>query len=102
MRLPEAAPAQGNPFLHGGGVQPDSYHPICSLMVFADVGDELSLEDAGSAGFEVEGPFSGGLAGEGNNLVAQAMDRLLSHWRFRPPPLRLVLDKRLPVASGLG
>jgi 4-diphosphocytidyl-2-C-methyl-D-erythritol kinase len=102
VRLVEAAPAKVNLFLHVGAAQPDGYHPICSLMVFADVGDELSLEDAESPSFEMTGPFAAGLAGEGDNLVTRAMDRLLSHWRFRPPPLRLVLDKRLPVASGLG
>jgi 4-diphosphocytidyl-2-C-methyl-D-erythritol kinase len=90
------APAKVNLFLHIGPLAADGFHPVCSLMVFADVGDRLRLERGG--GFAVEGPFAAELAGLGpaDNLVMRAARAL------GEPPGRLVLDKQLPVASGLG
>jgi 4-diphosphocytidyl-2C-methyl-D-erythritol kinase len=44
MRLSAFAPAKVNLFLHVGGPDAEGYHPISSLMVFADVGDEVSVE----------------------------------------------------------
>ena len=38
------APAKVNLFLHVGPVGADGYHPLSSLMVFADVGDTLSIQ----------------------------------------------------------
>jgi 4-diphosphocytidyl-2-C-methyl-D-erythritol kinase len=39
MRLDAFAPAKVNLFLHVGGPDAAGYHPISSLMLFADVGD---------------------------------------------------------------
>jgi 4-diphosphocytidyl-2-C-methyl-D-erythritol kinase len=94
------APAKVNLYLHVGPPAADGYHPISSLMVFADVGDVVRLAPAEAMDFEVEGPFSGGLAGEGDNLVTRARDQALKG--LAPPPFRLTLDKRLPIAAGLG
>jgi 4-diphosphocytidyl-2-C-methyl-D-erythritol kinase len=90
------APAKVNLFLHIGPLQSDGFHPVCSLMAFADVGDRLRLEPG--EGFAVEGPFAGELAGldPEDNLVMRAARAVGG------APGRLVLDKALPVASGLG
>ena len=40
------APAKVNLFLHIGAVDSGGMHPVCSLMVFADVGDRLTIEPA--------------------------------------------------------
>lgn len=95
------APAKLNLFLHVGPPAPDGYHPLCSLMVFADLGDRLSASDADSLSLAVRGPFAGQLGG-GDNLVLRAAQALLAAVRRPCAPARLVLDKRLPVASGLG
>ena len=42
MRFTEAAPAKINLFLHVGPTGADGYHPLASLMVFADLADELA------------------------------------------------------------
>lgn len=90
------APAKVNLFLHIGPLQPDGFHPVCSLMVFADVGDRLRLE--AGRGFAVEGPFAGDLADldPADNLVMRAARAVGG------APGRVVLEKELPVASGLG
>jgi 4-diphosphocytidyl-2-C-methyl-D-erythritol kinase len=94
------APAKVNLFLHVGAPAPDGYHPVCSLMAFADAGDTVRLVPGGE-GLAVEGPFAAGLAGEGNNLVLRARDALLVR-AGRTVDFGLVLDKALPIAAGLG
>ncbi len=96
----EAAPAKVNLFLHVGPTGSDGYHPIASLMVFADFGDEVAVAEPG-ADFTVSGPFAGPLEREGDNLILRALDA----WRAAGGgvgAIALHLEKRLPVAAGLG
>lgn len=96
------APAKLNLFLHVGPPGADGYHPLCSLMVFADIGDQVSAFDAEALTLGVSGPFSRELSGEGENLVLRAARALIAEAGRPLPPVGLSLDKRLPVASGLG
>ena len=96
------APAKINLFLHVGAPGHDGYHPLCSLMVFADVGDRVALQSADALGVRVHGPFAGMLSGEGDNLVLRAARGLLAKARGPQPLVGLSLDKQLPVAAGLG
>jgi len=97
------APAKVNLFLHVGAPTSDGFHPICSLMAFADLGDCVTLTP-GESGFRVVGPFAAGLVQEGDNLVTRARDAVLATATPSAPsaPFGLTLDKTLPVASGLG
>ena len=95
------APAKVNLFLHVGATQPDGYHPVASWIAFADVGDRLSLEPAAAWSFEAHGPFADDI-GAGENLVERAAARLFERAGAAPPAARLALEKRLPVAAGLG
>jgi 4-diphosphocytidyl-2-C-methyl-D-erythritol kinase len=96
------APAKVNLFLHVGPPAPDGYHPLASLVAFADVGDTVTVQVADAPAFVVEGPFATALAGETDNLVTRA----LAHFSIvaNRPDLAFAagLDKRLPVAAGLG
>ena len=96
------APAKINLFLHVGGPRADGYHPLCSLMVFADVGDRVSVAQAEALACQVRGPFAGDLAGEGDNLILRAARALIARAAAPLAPVGLTLDKRLPVAAGLG
>lgn len=96
------APAKVNLFLHVGAPGEDGYHPICSLMAFADVGDVVMAYTAEALELTVIGPFAGALAGEGDNLVLRAARALIAEARRPVAPFGLSLDKRLPVAAGLG
>jgi len=103
MALRAFAPAKVNLFLHVGAPQPDGYHPICSLMAFADVGDRLTALPAEGFGLKVLGPFAEGLGGDpGENLVVRAARALAAETGLPIPNFGLVLEKRLPVAAGLG
>jgi 4-diphosphocytidyl-2-C-methyl-D-erythritol kinase len=100
MAAEALAPAKINLFLHVGAPAADGYHPLCSLMVFADLGDRVGLTEIG--GFTLRGPHAAALAGEGDNLVLRAARALLAQAGGLNSMPGLILDKRLPVAAGLG
>ena len=97
MILDAFAPAKVNLYLHVGPLGPDGFHPICSLMVFADVGDRLRAEQAAAFSLAIEGPFSSHAPAGEDNLVIRAVRAL-----HPDPPLHMTLTKRLPAAAGLG
>jgi 4-diphosphocytidyl-2-C-methyl-D-erythritol kinase len=91
----EIAYAKINLALHVRSREPDGYHRIETLFAFCEDGDVLSAREADALSLEVTGPFAGALAGERDNLVLQASRALDRRMAF-------TLDKRLPVAAGLG
>ena len=97
----EIAPAKLNLALHVRGKRPDGRHDIETLFAFCTDGDRLSAEPAGEISLEMTGPFSGDLAAGDDNLVLKAA-RALASAASNEPGAALTLDKRLPVASGIG
>lgn len=95
------APAKINLFLHVGERRSDGYHALESLVVFADVGDELLIESAKAFSLALDGPFGDKLANEQDNLIAKAA-RALAAKAGRSPNVKITLTKNLPVASGIG
>jgi 4-diphosphocytidyl-2-C-methyl-D-erythritol kinase len=100
-RLSEAAPAKINLYLHVTGRRDDGYHLLDSLVAFAEIGDVLSAEPADTLSLRVAGPFAAGLAAEADNLVLRAA-RALAAEAGVTAAAHLVLEKNLPVASGIG
>jgi 4-diphosphocytidyl-2-C-methyl-D-erythritol kinase len=96
------APAKVNLFLHVGAPGEDGYHPICSLMAFADIGDRLSAREAEAFALSVRGPFAREIGPGEDNLVMRAVRALVAEVKRPVAPRGLVLEKLLPVASGLG
>lgn len=96
------APAKVNLFLHVGRLEADGRHPLCSLMVFADVGDRLTARPASTFTLAVDGPFAAGLTAGPDNLVMRAGAALLARVGALDAPVQLVLTKLLPLAAGLG
>ena len=99
--LAEAARAKVNLYLHVVGRRADGYHLLDSLAVFPGACDRLSAMPAGALTLEVEGPGAAGLGAGPDNLVLRAA-RALASAAGVEAGARLVLDKRLPVASGIG
>ena len=97
----EPAPAKINLSLHIVGKRADGYHLLDSLVVFAGVGDRLSAEPAETLTLRLTGPFASGLDGEQDNLVLRAA-RALAEAAGTAPRAALLLEKNLPVASGIG
>jgi 4-diphosphocytidyl-2-C-methyl-D-erythritol kinase len=96
------APAKVNLFLHVGPLEADGYHPLASLVAFADVGDGLTVERADRLSLTVAGSFAGALDGTDDNLVLRALRALGTAAGIGEPGLAITLDKQLPVAAGLG
>ncbi|HEY3815421.1 MAG TPA: 4-(cytidine 5'-diphospho)-2-C-methyl-D-erythritol kinase [Caulobacteraceae bacterium] len=96
------APAKINLFLHVGPLEASGYHPVASLAVFADVGDRVSVSAAEAFELVVDGPFAPGLAGAGRNLVLDAIRGLEAETGLPLGPVRVLLEKALPVAAGVG
>lgn len=93
----ETAFAKLNLALHVRKRRADGYHEIETLFVFLDDGDRLSAEEARHDKLSVSGEFAWDLTGGGENIVEQALARLPRRARWA-----VSLDKRLPVAAGLG
>lgn len=97
----EVAFAKVNLALHVRRRRDDGYHDIETLFAFARDGDILRGRLSETLSLEIEGPFGAGLEAGDNNLVMQTAHRLKSHFGVRQGAA-LRLDKRLPVASGIG
>ena len=101
MTVEVFAPAKVNLYLHVTGRRPDGFHLLDSLVVFAGIGDTLSFQPARGLGLEIVGPGAGPLAAESDNIVLKAA-RALAEALGRPADAAIRLEKRLPVAAGIG
>jgi 4-diphosphocytidyl-2-C-methyl-D-erythritol kinase len=99
--LVENAPAKVNLTLRVIGRRDDGYHEIESLVAFADFGDSLSFSPHGALALKVHGPSAVQAGGGDDNLVLKAA-RALAALRPEITLGAFELDKRLPVAAGLG
>jgi 4-diphosphocytidyl-2-C-methyl-D-erythritol kinase len=99
--LVEEAPAKVNLTLRVLGRRADGYHEIESLVAFAGVGDALSFAPGGALALTVQGPSAAQAGATADNLVLKAARALAD----RVPTVgagTFDLEKRLPVAAGLG
>jgi 4-diphosphocytidyl-2-C-methyl-D-erythritol kinase len=100
-QLEEQAPAKVNLDLRVTRRRPDGYHELDSVVTFAACADRLTFAPARELSLELSGPFAVALAGQSDNLVLRAARRLADRAGC-PPHVRIALDKRIPVAAGLG
>ena len=104
MTHTEIAPAKLNLLLEVGHAREDGMHEICSLFASVELADELEFDlesGSSSASDTIECP---GIAGE--NLVAKAIAEFRADAQARGAeplaPLAVRIEKRIPVAAGLG
>ena len=99
--LATRAPAKINLTLHILGRRPDGYHALESLVVFSGAGDTLTLSPGSGLTLEIAGPTAPAAGDARDNLVLRAA-RALGE---RAPGIvcgAFRLEKRLPVAAGIG
>ena len=99
--LVENAPAKVNLTLRVLSRRDDGFHEIESLVAFADFGDRLSFSHGGDLTLTVRGPNAVAVGEGDDNLVLKAA-RALAARRSDIVLGTFDLDKRLPVAGGLG
>lgn len=105
MQFRETAYAKINLALHVRKRRDDGYHELETLFAFVDGGDELTVETADTDSLHICGEFGEGLSNGADNLVLQAlavMRQLAADKGALIPPLSITLEKRLPVAAGIG
>ena len=95
------APAKVNLTLHVTGRRDDGYHLLDSLVVFADVCDQLSATSSADLRISVSGPFSPGVPTDDSNLMMRAA-MVLQRVRGVEMGAALTLEKHLPHAAGIG
>lgn len=106
--LTEDAPAKINLALHVTGLRHDGYHLLDMLVTFARHGDRLGFSHANDDSLDLSGRFGallGDQAQSTDNLIIRARDllrRAASERRIEAPPVRIHLEKNLPIASGIG
>lgn len=94
MTRQEPAPAKINLALHVTGRRSDGYHLLDSLVVFTALGDVVSVSP-GPTSLTLTGPFADAVPGGKDNLCLRAL-------RSVGAEAQVLLDKRLPPASGIG
>ncbi|WP_380878014.1 4-diphosphocytidyl-2-C-methyl-D-erythritol kinase [Sphingomonas sp. DBB INV C78] len=99
----ETGHAKINLALHVRAREADGYHAIETIFAFARDGDELRVAPADELTFEIVGPYAAALEGEDSdtNLVMRAARALQAAFAVEAGAA-IRLDKRLPVASGIG
>lgn len=93
----ETAYAKINLALHIRRRRDDGYHELETVFAFVDAGDELRVDAAERDEVVTHGEFAGALDNPFDNIVAKALTLLP-----RGESWRVSLNKRLPVAAGLG
>ncbi|MEM8649185.1 MAG: 4-(cytidine 5'-diphospho)-2-C-methyl-D-erythritol kinase [Pseudomonadota bacterium] len=107
--IQRTAHAKVNLALHVVGQRADGYHLLDSLVAFTQFGDEITITcDDGLPSIlsiSIDGPFAEGLEAGANNLVYRAAMMLattLSDQGHEISPVQIHLEKKLPIASGIG
>jgi len=95
----ERAPAKINLTLEILGRRADGYHELLSLVAFANVCDVVTIDTEGPRRLVVSGPMAAALAGP--NILDKAV-ALLDGFTSKLAIGTVFLEKRLPVAAGIG
>lgn len=99
--ISEAAPAKVNLALHLRRRRADGYHDLETIFAFTDFADTLQGRASDRLVLSVEGEFASPAGQGADNLVLRAASALREATGVRAGA-ELRLEKRIPVAAGLG
>jgi 4-diphosphocytidyl-2-C-methyl-D-erythritol kinase len=102
VRLDDVGYAKLNLALHVRRRRDDGYHDLETIFAFTDLGDALSVEPAAELNLRLEGAFARAVPPGGDNLVLRAARALDAAAGEAARGAAITLDKRLPIAAGLG
>ncbi len=95
------APAKLNLTLHILGKREDGYHELESLVVFLEIGDEISIQPSDDLHVNISGLFSGSIPVSDDNIVLKAA-RALQQAADVSHGASIRINKQIPVGAGLG
>jgi 4-diphosphocytidyl-2-C-methyl-D-erythritol kinase len=97
------AHAKLNVFLRVLGVRDDGYHEIETVILPLELHDVVTAEHADGFAVTVTGPRARELAHAGGEALVERAARAWAHETGREAPgATITVDKRIPVAAGLG
>jgi 4-diphosphocytidyl-2-C-methyl-D-erythritol kinase len=96
--LHDSAPAKINLCLYVGPTRADGRHELVTIFQPIGLADEVELEPAG-LGSAMDRVICPGV--EGENLAAVALARFRARTGWKGAPVRLRIEKRIPVAAGM-
>lgn len=99
--ISEPAPAKVNLALHLRRRRADGYHDLETIFAFTAFGDTLHASADTCLSFSIEGEFAGAAGQGADNLVLRAAEALRAAAGVQSGAV-LRLEKRIPVAAGLG
>ncbi|MGI9538106.1 MAG: 4-(cytidine 5'-diphospho)-2-C-methyl-D-erythritol kinase [Desulfocapsaceae bacterium] len=102
MKIELPAPAKVNLYLHVTGRREDGYHELITRMQKLDFCDQVTLElnDSGIIEIDCDNDHIG--ADQSNLAVRAAQNFFLAHDQGGRHGLKIKLEKRIPIAAGLG
>jgi 4-diphosphocytidyl-2-C-methyl-D-erythritol kinase len=96
VRLRALAPGKVNLCLFLGGLRDDGRHQLVTLFESVSLADEVELTTRVALADRVLCPGV-----EGPNIVSRALEALRARG-WEAPPVEVKIDKRIPVAGGMG
>jgi 4-diphosphocytidyl-2-C-methyl-D-erythritol kinase len=96
VKIRALAPGKVNLCLFVGGTRSDGRHELVTVFESVSLADELVLETLPGGSDEVVSPGV-----QGPNLVEDVLSGLRARG-WSAPPVRVEVDKRVPVAAGMG
>ena len=97
------AHAKVNVFLRVFGRRDDGYHDVETLLLPISLADTVRVEEAGGLSVTVDGTTAAEVPHGHANLALRAARALAAHASGDDPPgARVTIEKRIPVAAGLG
>jgi 4-diphosphocytidyl-2-C-methyl-D-erythritol kinase len=97
------AHAKLNVFLRVLGARDDGYHEIQTVILPLELHDVVTADRADGFAVTVTGPRAGELARAGGDALVERAARAWAHGTGRESPDATIgVDKRIPVAAGLG
>jgi 4-diphosphocytidyl-2-C-methyl-D-erythritol kinase len=95
--------AKVNVFLRVLGRRDDGYHDVETLLVPISLADQVTVEAAEDLTMSITGPATEGVPADEGNLAMRAARALAAEAAgAEPPGARITIEKRIPVAAGLG
>ncbi len=102
MILTGLARPKVNLFLHVTERREDGYHLLESLVCFPDgIGDRITVSEGDALSLFETGPFASQTGCQSQNLIMKAADLLKREFSVGQGA-KVLLEKNLPVASGIG
>lgn len=101
MKIVEEAKSKINISLNLTGKKEDNFHDLVSFICFGNFSDKLILTESDFFDYKIQSTFE--KIPHQNDLIIKTIDSIKNYLKLSDlPPFRLILEKNIPIGSGLG